>query len=289
MGLFGSKTNSNSKSSGTDNFNNNTSFTTAPTNPQWVQDAGKGIYAGAAQLAGFNPTSYVAGPTANLVDASTLAGQLGPQSQNYAEASGITRGVADAGTPSIAGNIDQFMDPYLKDVVDATGADLDHSDMIARQQADLSDPGAFGSSGMALTRSAMEDALSRGRATTLGGLRSQGYAQALQGAQAQAGLEQGASAQRLAAGGQIANIADAYGANDRANVASKVAAGTPLQAIDQAKASAPLDLQSWLASIFAGSQPGLFQGQTGTEDQTGTEVQTGKGNTSGTTFGFGGK
>lgn len=291
MGLFGSKSNSNTKSSGTDNFNDNTNFNTTPTNPQWVTDAAKGIYGGGQTLAKADPASYVAGPNDLLTQAGAGASSLTSSPWNYDAAADLTRGVANTGAPDISSMIGKFMSPYLSSVVDATGADLDHQAGLTRAQDDLTlaGSGAFGGSGAALTKAATEGELARTRATTLSGLRNQGYAEALAGATSQAGLQQQQQQQKLASAAQLAGISSQSAADNRANVAAQDAAAAPLQAIAQSKATAPLDLQTWLASIFAGSQPGLFQGQTGTEDQTGTEVQTGKGNTSGTTFGFGGK
>jgi hypothetical protein len=130
--------------------------------------------------------------------------------------------------------------------------------------------------------------LARARATTLGGLRSQGYGQALGGATSQAQLQLQQEQQRLQAGGQLATIADQYGANSRANIGAQDAAGAPLQSIAQTQATAPLDLHSWLAQNFSNLPLSLFHGQSddGTNNTTSTSSGTNKGNTTGFNFGF---
>jgi hypothetical protein len=266
----------NQSTTGTSAFNtSNRSYA-----PDWITNAVQGVTSNVSNLAGQNPQSFVAGPNALLSQAANGAQNLSGTPWDYDGALDVTAGVAHSKAPQIADLMRSFMDPYQNQVVDATSADLDHSDNIARQQSDLSNPGAFGGSGVALTKSAMEDALSRARATTLGGLRSQGFATALQGATAQAGANQNTQAQRLAAGGQYANIADQFGANQRATVAAQDAAGAPLQAIAQSQAQAPLNLATW------GSQtlPDLLRSYFGT-DATGATNSTQ--NMTGTTTGNG--
>ena len=162
---------------------------------------------------------------------------------DYDAAADLTGAVANSDTPSIAGNIGQFMNPYLKQVVGATSADLDASDgrVRAQQALDLAGSGAFGGSGAALTQSATEGELARARATTLGNLRAQGYAQALGGATSQAQLQQQQQTQRLAAAGQLAGIAGNYDANQRANIASQTATGDDLRNVAQQQAQAAGD------------------------------------------------
>lgn len=289
---FGKNKQDNSGSyTGTDNYSGTTNFTQAPTNPQWVTDASQGIVGNATALAGANPTSYVAGPVPLLHTAANSAAGLTGTPWNYDGALDVTRGVANSKAPSIAGMIGQFENPEINSVVNSTLADFDHQAGLTRAQDDLNlaGSGAFGGSGAALTKSATEDALARARATTESTLRSNAFNTALGGATSQAGVNQNQQALRLQAGSELANIADQYGANQRANIAAQDSAGAPLQAINQAQAQAPLDLQSWLASVFGQSLPQLFQGQTGTENQSGTESQSGtqKGKVTGTSFGFG--
>ena len=274
---------------GVDNFNQTSNFATSPTNPQWSEDLVRGVAGGATGLVGQDPHQYIAGPTPLLQTAANSAGDLNGMPWAYAGASDIARGLSQANAPGIAGYVPKFMDPYLKDVVSATSADLDRSDNLARQADTLADPSVFGSSGLALVKPELESALSRARATTLGGLRSQGYSQALGAATSQAQLEAQQRQQRLAAAQALAGFADQAQGAQRANIATQEAAAQPIQAINQSVAQAPLDFQSFLAQLAAGLPLGLFQGQTGTEDQVGTENQSGTttGRTAGTTGGFG--
>jgi hypothetical protein len=181
--------------------------------------------------------------------------------------------VANANTPSISSNLNQFMSPYLKQVVGATSADLDASDarVRAQQALDLAGSGAFGGSGAALTQSATEGELARARATSIGSLLNQGYGQALTGATSQAQLQEQQQAQRLAAAGQIASIADAYGANQRANVASQTATGDDLRNVTQAQDQAPMSSTAQIVAMLNGLPIGLFTGQqkNSTENKTG--------------------
>lgn len=288
MSFGKSKTNSNQNSTGQDTTSGTTNFTQTPTNPDWVSTAAQGLLANGQTLAGADPTSYVAGPNSLLTQAGANATNLSGTPWAYDAAQDVNGGVANAKTPSIAGDISQFMSPYTDSVVNSTLADFDHQAGLTKAQDDLNlaASGAFGGSGAALTKAATADNLARARATTEAGLRQAGFSTALGGATSQAQLQQQQEQQRLQAAAQIAQTANDYGANSRANVAAQDAAAQPLQAIDQAKATAPLDLNSWLASIFAGSQPGLFQGQTGTQVQNGTESQVTSGKGGSTTFGF---
>jgi len=292
MSVGGSKSNSNSKNSsqGQDTMSGTTAFDETPTNPDWVSNLSQQIASTGTTLAGRDPTSYVANANPLLTQAAAGASSLSGTPWDYDAAESTTGQVANAKAPDIASNIDKFMSPYLANVVGATNAALDHSDSLQNQQDDLNlaASGAFGGSGAALTKAATRQAQGLSRGQVIGGLENQGYTTALGGATSQAQLQQQQQAQKLAAAAQMAQIADEYGANSRANIAAQTAAAAPLQAIDQAKATAPLDLNTWLAQILAGAQPGLYQGQTGNEAQNSTEsqVSSGKGSTSGMSFGF---
>lgn len=285
------KQDSNGSYTGVDNTTSNTNFNTSPTNPQYVTDLGKLFGGNVASLAQTNPQSYIAGPTPLLQTAANSAGDLNGTPWAYDQSHDAAKSVAGATAPNIAAGMPSFLDPYLASVVGATSADLAHSEGLTRAQDDLNlaSSGAFGGSGAALTKAATEDALSRARATTIGGLESQGYNTALQGATSQAGVDQQQQALKLAAASQLANTADQYGNNQRQNIATQTATATPIQAIQQSQAQAPLDFQAILEQLFAGGMPQLFQGQTGTEDQTGTDISSGtqKGKLTGNTFGLG--
>jgi hypothetical protein len=256
-----------------------------PNNPVWV-DQGLGQFGGVlAGLTGADPASFVAGanPLLNLAGANASGFSGTPWA--YDGAADVTRGIAQADTPDIASGIGKFMSPYLKNVVGATSADLSASEgrTRAQQALNLTRSGAFGGSGAALTQSATEGELARARATTIGGLLNEGYGQALGGATSQAQAELASRGQRLGAAGQLAGIANDYGANTRANATTQAGIGGQLQAIDQARTGAPLSTAALLASIWGGLPLGLEHGTDSTGTVNGTS--TGTSSTSGATLG----
>jgi len=219
---------------------------------------------------GNDPQSLVAPANGLQNTAAANAINLSGTPWDYDAAEELTGAVANADTPNIAGNINRFMSPYLNSVVNATSADLDASDgrVRAQQALNLASSGAFGGSGAALTQSATEGELARARATSLGGLRAQGFSQALGAATSQAQLQQQQQAQRLAAAGQLAGIAGEYGANQRANIATQTATGDDLRNISQAQAQAPVTSTQQIVAMLNGLPLGLFAGQqsNGTSD-----------------------
>src|SRR6185437_2117419 len=226
--IGGSKTNTSSSS------NTTTNSTTTPNVPDWASSLTQNIAGQVGGLVGANPQSLVAPVNSLQTLAGANATNLSGLPWDYDAAEQLTGAVANTDTPSIAGNIGQFMSPYLKQVVGATSADLDASDakVRAQQALDLAGSGAFGGSGAALTQSATEGELARARATSIGALLNQGYSQALGGATQQA--------QRLAAAGQLAGIAGNYDANQRADIATQTATGDDLRNVAQQQDQAPV-------------------------------------------------
>lgn len=244
--------------------------------PDWITNAVQGFTNNVTNLAGQNPASFVAGSNGNLDRAAAGAEGLSGTPGTYDAATDLTRSVGQADAPDIASLMRSFMSPYTKQVVDATSADLDHSDNIARQQSDLSNPAAFGGSGIALTKGNLEDALSRARGTTLGGLRSQGFDTALTGATSQANLIQQQRNQRLAAAQGLDTIANDYGTNQRANIGTQIGAGTVTRGVTQDQLSAPLNLQTWATQTL----PDLLRSYFGSDTsgtQTGSTISSGSG------------
>src|SRR6185503_12943844 len=191
--IGGSKTNTSGSS------NTTTSSTTTPVVPDWASSLTQNVSGRVGSLLDNNPQSLVAPPDPLQNLAAGNATNLSGTPWDYDAAEQLSGAVANTDTPNIADYIGRFMDPYLKNVVNATSADLDANDgrVRAQQALDLAGSGAFGGSGAALTQSATEGELARARATTLGTLRSQGYAQALGGATSQAQLQQQQENQRL--------------------------------------------------------------------------------------------
>ncbi|WP_394764296.1 hypothetical protein [Phenylobacterium sp.] len=253
---------SKSNSSQTTNATNHS--TTTPIVPEWASSLTQNVAGRVGGLLNNDPQSLIA-PANGLQNlAAANATNLSGTPWDYDAAEELTGAVANSETPNIAGNIGRFMNPYLSHVVDATSADLDaNAGKVRAQQAlNLAGSGAFGGSGAALTQSTTEGELARARATTLGNLRAQGYAQALGGATSQAQLQQQQQAQRLAAAGQLAGIAGEYGANQRANVATQAAIGGDLRGIAQQQAQAPVTSAQQIVAMLNGLPISLFAGQT---------------------------
>lgn len=93
---------------------------------------------------------------------------------------------------SLLDGLNNYMNPYLSQVVDATAADYD--DYAGQQRADMARrgaaAGAFGGSGYGIAQGQMEGDLARGRATTLSGLRSDAFNTALNASNLDAGRRQ---------------------------------------------------------------------------------------------------
>jgi hypothetical protein len=269
--IGGSKTNTSSSS------NTTTNSTTTPNVPDWASSLTQNIAGQVGGLVGANPQSLVAPVNSLQTLAGANATNLSGLPWDYDAAEQLTGAVANSDTPSIAGNIGQFMSPYLKQVVGATSADLDASDakVRAQQALDLAGSGAFGGSGAALTQSATEGELARARATSIGALLNQGYSQALGGATSQAQLQQQQQAQRLAAAGQLAGIAGNYDANQRADIATQTATGDDLRNVAQQQDQAPVTSTAQIVAMLNGLPINLFTGQT--TDSTGHTESKGTG------------
>lgn len=305
--LFGSSSNTNQSGTTSQNSIQNSNFNTnqnsAGTAPDWITKALQGITGNITDLAGQNPQSFVAGANPLLTQAGTTAGGLGAGDPHaFGAASDVTGYVMNANAPRTGAvqaspYIQQYMDPYQNDVINATDADLTHNEGLsrARDALSLAGSGAFGGSGAALTQSADNEALARTRASTLSGLRSAGYTQALGAAEQDAGRRQSANDlnaqlygqnmdRALGAASQLGGLATTQDANTRANIDSQSGVGTTLRGIAQQQATAPLSLASWSSSTLPDLLRGLF-GQSGTTSgvTNGTTNSTGTTTSNGTT------
>lgn len=257
--------------------NTTSSSTQTPIVPDWASSLTQNIAGQVGGLVGTNPQSYVAPANPLQQQAATDASGLTGSPWNYDGAADVTRGVIQDNTPNIASNIGQFMNPYLKQVVAATNADLDASDaqVRAQQALNLAGSGAFGGSGAALAQAATEGQLARARASSIGSLLSQGYSQALGGATSQAQLQEQQQQQQLAAAAQLANLSGAYDADQRANIAAQTAAGDDLHNISQAQDQAPVTNTAQLVAILNGLPISLFTGHTSNSDSSSTSQSSG--------------
>lgn len=276
--------------------------TTTPIVPEWARSLTQSAAGQIGALMGRDPYADVAGIDPLQGRAARGAAALGQWPT--AKAVGLPESPDDtswlapymaAGTPFASGGkaydfVDRYLDPYLGQVVDATAADFDaNAGRVRAQQAlDLAGSGAFGGSGAAITQSMTEGELARGRASTLSGLRSRAFEQALAAAggdadratqariaNAQTALQD--RAQKTGLGQQAQAQMLAADANRRANVASQADLGAAMRAVEQARLSAPVTSTQQIVAMLAGLPIGLFTGEQRVGTETGTEKSKTKG------------
>ncbi|HEY3697047.1 hypothetical protein [Phenylobacterium sp.] len=278
LGNFGFKS-SKSKTSQT----TTTDHTTTPIVPDWAAGPISEMYGKVQNIGRQDPSTFVADAHPLQQTAANNAGALG-NPWNWDGAADLTRGSTMSGGPAAYGaeslltGLDNYKNPYLSDVLNTSLRDYDiGADRTRGQQAlDLAGSGAFGGSGAALTRSMTEGELSRGRGSLAAGLYSNAFNTAtnLSNQDAQRRQDAGAAnaaatnaynaqaaAQRLAAGGQLANIAASYGADQRANTSLQSDIGTLFRGIAQEQLNAPLNLISWQNQQYGTLPTQLFVGQ----------------------------
>lgn len=303
--IGGSKSKTKTTSHTTDNA------TRTPTLPQWATSLTENVAGRVGDLTKLDPTSLVA-PAHGLQSlAAGSAGALTGQPWNHDAAIGVSRDVASSNwldrymqaptstvqSASLLDNLNAYMSPYTKDVVDSALADFDQGagQTRAQQDLDLAGSGAFGGSGAALTRSMTEDALVRGRASTSANLRDQAFTRGAALSSEDADRRQQAAAmnaqlaqqdwsqrvgqymagqdQRLRAAEQLAGLSGAYEANQRANIATQAALGETLRDIDQQQRHAPMTTAQQIVAMLNGLPMELFAGEqtSRTTDSVGTE------------------
>lgn len=184
----------------------NGSSTTTKSLPDWLGASAQTVAGLGGALAGQDPFSFVAPADPLQMQAAAGAAGLSDYAEGYGAAADLIRGageagrgdyqaatydprayeatsyggatvgpVANAAPASLLDNLDAYMSPYRRNVVDAALADFDYGAgrTRAQQDLDLARAGAFGGSGAALTRSMTEENLIRGRAGTSANLLDQ--------------------------------------------------------------------------------------------------------------------
>lgn len=286
-----------SKTKSTTNANSNGSTTATPIVPDWAQGP---VQRGAAQVGGLfdlDPQTLVAPSHALQDQAAQSAAALGRTNWGDQSGQGSPHGPTDtswlspyltADTPFSSGGkaynyIDHYLNPYLKDVVDASATDFDaHAGQVrAQQDLDLAGAGAFGGSGAALTRSGTEGELARARASILSGLRSKAWETALGAASgdaeratqarianAQATLQD--RAQKAGFGFKAQEQQLAAEASQRANIAAQSSLGEMLRGIDQQQRSAPMATAQQIVAMLNGLPLEMFAGRQTNETNSST-------------------
>ncbi|MGA0604939.1 hypothetical protein ACO2Q0_02980 [Phenylobacterium sp. VNQ135] len=262
-----------------------------------------------------DPVNMVAPAHGLQSQAANAVQSLGGQPWNYEGAVEATRGVASsswldnymqAPATSVRGeslldNLQAYMSPYTKNVVDSALADFDYSagQTRAQQDLDLAGSGAFGGSGAALTKSMTEDALARGRANTSATLLDQAFTRGASLSSEDANRRQQAASlnaqltqqdwnqrvgqymagqdQRLRAAQQLASLGNDNEANQRANIAAQAGLGETLRGIDQEQRLAPVTSTQQLVAMLGGLPLGLFAGEQTNEAEHSASTQKTKG------------
>ena len=259
--LSGKANKSKTTTNSTGFFNN----TTTPVLPDWVANPVQAAASRAGGLLNQNAESFVA-------PAHALQQQAAGGAASLSGDTSWLRPFTQANTPFASGGkasdwVGKYMNPYLNDVVDTTAADLDaNAGQVRAQQAlDLAGSGAFGGSGAALTQSMTEGELARARATTLSGLRSQGFTTALQAASGDA--DRATQARIANTQAALQDRAQKVGfnfqsdENQRANIATQAAVGGSQREIDQDQRLAPVKNAQQVVAMLNGLPLGLFAGQ----------------------------
>lgn len=288
-----------------------------------LQTQASGIAAGLGQFTGYNPMTRQSTGTGIGGALSGMGGGAGKAPGGFAGTSpteddfqggggadpfidglNMARGAGSAGPNlssigqsgqvNIKDSLGDFMNPYMKDVVDTSLADFDFGAGQQRGQAqlDLANDTTFGGSGGALYKSALEGELARGRGALSAGLHSDGYDKAVQAATAQAGLSQQrnltntdalntgmrfnagqrdtASARSLAGASTLAGIGGARDANTRANAGTQFDIGAGQRDIQNQQNRAPIDLLLQQIASFSGLPIDALRGSTSTGTMDGT-------------------
>ncbi len=283
-----------SKSKTTTTGSKSFSNTTTPVAPDWANNL---VQKGAGRidsLFDLDPNAQVAPANALIEQAAKTAGGL---SGAPGGDTSWLKPYMDADTPFASGGkaynyVDQYLNPYLKDVVDTSAADFDaQSGQIRAQQAlDLAGSGAFGGSGAALTVSGTAGELARARGSLLSGLRSRGFETALGAASGdaeratQARIANGQmrlqdQAQKVGFGFQAQGDLRAQKADLRSDASTQAALGNALRGIDQEQRAAPVTNAQQIVAMLSGLPISLFTGQT----EQGTSAESGTSKTKGTT------
>lgn len=280
-----------SKSKTTTNSVTNSSGTTTPIVPKWGEDV---VRRGAERVNSLFDQSAQArvAPSNPLLDQAAKAGG-GLPTGGGADTAWL-KPFMEADTPFTSGGkahnyIDAYLNPYLKEVVDSSAADLDaNAGQVRAQQAlELAGSGAFGGSGAALARSLTEGELLRGRASTLSGLRSRAFETALGAAAGDADratqarisnaqLKLQDQGQKAGFGFQAQQATLAGNADARANIAAQAELGGTLRGIDAEQRNAEATNASQIVAMLSGLPINLFTGQSQQQTQTFDETKKGK-------------
>jgi hypothetical protein len=231
-----------------------------------------------------DPNAFVAGltdtQTAGIQNTNAMAGAAQPY---YKQATGLAQASAYDVNPNDL-NVNQYMNPYTQNVVNATQAAMNQQQgqQLSQQQSEAIRGGAFGGERAGLQRSQLRGQQGLAQAQAISPLYQQNYNQALQTAQQQQGVNLGAQqanranlqtvSQNLASLGTNAQQAGLAGAQ------AQMQAGQVQQQTEQAGKQAmynqfmqeqgyPFQVAQFLANIATGT--GALSGNQSTSTTTG--------------------
>ena len=256
--------------------------TTTPNAPAWATPQVQSLTTNTANLANQDPYSFVAGPDALQTQAATGASAL---TQPNASTDALTRltsqqsqsdpyTVATVKPNSILPNLDAYISPYLNDVVNKSLASYDYgagqtrgANALARASSDT-----FGGSGGDLQTALSNSKMALDRGTLASGLLDQGFGVGAGLASEDANRRQQAQLANMDAFNtarqfgvtQAHSAANDLQTNERANLGTQMDMGSILQALEQAKAGAPLTVQQAINAAYGSLQPSVnnLTGQT---------------------------
>ena len=299
MGLFSKKTKTTTNQTAT----SNQTSTATPLIQDWIANPIQDLTKKVGETYGnFDPSKLVPGPTALQRTAATSAANFGAppaysMAQNLLGEAG-SAGAQNVGKVDIAGYIPNFLNPYLKDVVDTSLSDYDFGAGQTRAQDQLARAGdsTFGGSSGAIQTALSNARLAAGRGSLAAGLRSDAYDKAAALAGQQAGFDNGtnmananfaenALTRKLNAGTGLTSLGTSVGADARANAGAQFDIGEALRQIKQGQNTAPLDLLTKQIASLTGLPLDMFSGQTTNTNGTVTQEGTSTSKTSGASLG----
>ena len=282
-----------SSKTSTTTSNGNYNGQVSPTLPPWASQGLQMVGNNAISLDQNDPSEYVAGPQPDQTQAASEASNLGSTWQgDLGQATTDTQNVENAATPQIGastidpsslltvnGGINSYLSPYLNDVVNSSMATYNQQagQQTAALEAQGAQNGAFGGDRFGLAQGELGGQIALGAGNLESGLLNTGYNNAVAAAESDASLQQSgneynatntqnanefnanqqtsALQRQLAAAAQIANLGGAANQDQIADIQAQDAAAQPLQAIAQAKATAPIALTQATAGILQGITP----------------------------------
>lgn len=243
-----------------------------PTPAPFLASGYQNLATGASDLLKTPASSFLTPANTNQTQAFARAGA----GTGDPTASGVTatNGLLGYQAPTLAStDLSPYMNPYQKDVIDATLGDFNQGNAVALNQLRSSTPtGAFNGSRAGVAEGTLTSDNLRTLASTLAGLNSSNFQQAQGAAGTDIANNLASAGIRLNAANQSANLGLLGAQNTRADTAQQLAAGDEERAI--AQQNNPATAQSQLLQLYGQLMnlipTGAFTGQTGTSSGTTT-------------------